>query len=217
MQLSLNNLNQKYINIYRLIVCIFGWTSLIILMIVPFGLESHGVLYSYYTFQTNLIALSWLTIALIYYKKENKPKLIHPAVQGAVTLYITIALVIYVTILAPQDPYSLVGIQVFTNLMIHIIIPIAVIIDWVMTGINDKYEWSYELYWTIYPIGYLVYCLILAGRFEIYIYPFFNVMIMGVVGLILGVLGLVIVFLMVGGLYIFINRRIVSNVQSKIN
>ncbi len=207
------NLDQKYLNIYRLIVCIFGWTTLILLVVVPFELNISGRLYSLYTFQANILVLSWFTITLIFYKKDKKPKLLNSGVDGAVTLYNVVALLIYVTGLAPRDSISPEGIQFFTNLSNHIIIPIIVFIDWLLPSFKYKYKWSYILYWSIYPIGYLAYCLILAGVFQIYIYEFFNLSKIAIGGIVISILGLISVFIILELILIFINRKLYNKFQ----
>jgi hypothetical protein len=97
--------------------------------------------------------------------------------------------------------------------MVHYIIPIAMIIEWILTETDAEYKWSYELYWMIYPIGYLIYSLILGAIFSIYIYPFFDVTILGVPGLLLAIIGLTSFFLLLGCLYIIINRKILNKLK----
>ena len=208
MKVNLNNIDQKYINIYRLIFCILEWTSLIIMIVMTF-ISFNGSLYSTFTFQSNLLVALWLTITLIFYKRDDKPKLLNPGVRGAITLYITVTFLVYAFILAPSSDSPPQGINLFTTLMVHYLIPIAMIIDWLITEANNQYKWTYLLYWMIYPVAYLVYSLIL-GAFNIYIYGFFDVTKIGILGLLFVIIGLTFLFLLLGCLYIFINRKLLN-------
>lgn len=209
MKIKISNLNQKHINVYRLIICILGWINLILLIVFTDEATANGRIFSLSAFQANLLVLSWLTISLIFYKKDYNPKLLHPGVHGAVTLYNTVALLIFIFLtLATQPPHVYVGIDFFTVLTVHFIIPIAVFIDWLLTGNKIKYKWSFMLYWAIYPIGYIVYCLISGVLFNDPIYIMFDVNLLGIGGVIIAILGLTIFFFILASLYIFINRRL---------
>ncbi|MFX1274596.1 MAG: Pr6Pr family membrane protein [Promethearchaeota archaeon] len=207
MKININSLNQKSITIYRLIVCLLGWTNLILLMVFTNEITENGRIYRLYAFQANFLAILWLTISLIFYKKDEKPKILHLGVNGAVTSYNTIALLTYIIFLAPRDSNA-VGIHFFTSLTVHIIIPIAVFIDWLLTSNKIKYKWVYSLYWAIYPICYIIFCLISGIIFNDPIYPFFDVNLLSIGGVAIAILGLTIFFIILASLYIFMNRRL---------
>ncbi len=215
MTLRIKNIDQKYILMYRIIWCILAWIPLI--MMIYTNLSSLSpysfMLFSSFTFQSNLFVALWFTLNIILYKKDLKPKILHPSVHGAITLYISVTFVIFVILLAPL--YIPTGIQIFTNLMVHYLIPIAMIIEWIVTGSNSEYKWSYEWYWMIYPIGYLIYSLFLGGFFNIYIYPFFDITKIGLLGLIIAIIGLTTFFILLGALYIFMNRTLYKKLQVK--
>lgn len=205
--MNFKNINQKYIAIYRLIWCILAWIPLLIMIILSLSQLSF-LLFSTFTFQSNLLVVLWLTLNLISYKWNINLKILQPAVHGAITLYISVTFIIFAILLAPG--YVPEGIYIFTNLMVHYIIPIAMIFEWILTETDAEYKWSYELYWMIYPIAYLIYSLILGGVFSIYIYPFFDVTKLGVPGLVLAIIGLTSFFLLLGSFYIFLNRKIIA-------
>ncbi|MFW9882005.1 MAG: Pr6Pr family membrane protein [Candidatus Thorarchaeota archaeon] len=205
MKLDLKKLNQKYIRTYRLIWCILAWTPLVIMIVLSL-LQFSFIVFSTFTFQSNLFVASWLTLNVIYYEKKIDLKILHPAVHGAITLYISVTFLIFAILLAPF--YIPTGIYIFTNLMVHYVIPIAMIFEWLITEIERKCEWIYLPYWLIYPIGYLIYSLILGGVFNIYIYPFFDMTKISIAGLIIAIIGLTLFFILLGALYIFLNRKI---------
>ncbi|KKK88288.1 hypothetical protein LCGC14_2744670, partial [marine sediment metagenome] len=80
----------------------------------------------------------------------------------------------------------------FNNLIVHYIIPIAFIIDWVLTEIKIRYQWSDLWYWIIYPIGYIVFLDVIELGIIVYAY-IISILILSSLSL--------------GSLYILINRR----------
>ncbi|MFX1274595.1 MAG: Pr6Pr family membrane protein [Promethearchaeota archaeon] len=209
-----NIIYQKYVNIYRLILCVLEWTALVIMFIKNILEQSLSYkTFSFFTFQSNLLVALWLTMTLLYYKKESKPKLLHYGVHGAITLYISMTFLIFAILLAPLSPPPTDPVYAFTNLMHHYLIPVAFILDWLITEFINNYEWIYILYWLIYPLGYLIYALIIGWIFNDAIYPFFDVNMLGIGGLLIFIVGLTIFVILLSIFYIFINHlsRIIYN------
>jgi len=211
MKLNKELLNDKNILAFRIITCITCWIS-VLFMIIPSistailtaNLEGIGFMFSTYTFQTNLWVVSWITIAVLYSKKEEKPFILGPIVHGAVVLYITITLVLFALLLQmyylPSDPK-----EIIVNLFAHYLVPILFIIDWVLNQKDEKYEKKFALYWLIYPYIYLAYSAILELTISVNIYYF--------ISLRLGLLLIVIVAVLTVSFYgfarllIYINQR----------
>ena len=55
---------------------------------------------SYYTIQTNMLVLIWLTIAIVYWRRESEHPILKPKIKGAFTLYISTTFIIYAVLLA---------------------------------------------------------------------------------------------------------------------
>jgi len=202
----------KYIYYFRIVLCVVGWIS-IILGLVNRGINLTGgedvVLafsnhFSYFTIQSNLIVLIWLTISIIYNNKENKPRILGSIPRGAVTVYITVTFLIFAIILSPG--YVPQGLALYTNIVSHYILPVAFIIDWIFTETENKYEWRYAVFWLIYPILYLIYTLVRGAITNFYPYFFLDLNVLSVIELVAYVIGLILLFLILGGIYIFANR-----------
>ena len=202
----------KYIYYFRIVLCVLGWVSIILGLInrgisltggedVFLAFSNH---FSYFTIQSNLMVLIWLTIAIIYNNRENKPKILGAIPRGAVTVYITVTFLIFAIILAPG--YIPQGLALYTNTISHYILPIAFIIDWAFTETEKKYEWRYDVYWLIYPILYLIYTLVRGAITNFYPYFFLDLNVLSVIELVVYVIGLIILFLILGAIYIFANR-----------
>ncbi|KKK43238.1 hypothetical protein LCGC14_0974440 [marine sediment metagenome] len=203
----------KYIYYFRIVLCVIGWIS-IILGLINVGINLNGNdavaaysnYFSYFTNQTNLMIDIWLTIAIIYANKENKPKILGSISHGAITLYITVTFLIFAIVLAPG--YVPQGLAIYTNSVNHYILPIAFIGEWVITESKNKYEWLYDVYWISYPILYVIYSLIRGAVTDFYPYSFIDLTVISVIDLTVTIIVFVIFFLLLGAIYIFVNRTL---------
>lgn len=199
--------------IFRIIACVICWISILITLIssvitaVNVGnLDNIFRSLSYYTMQTNYMVLIWITVALIYTKKEEKPVFLSGIVRGAITLYISITFLVFAVALQafyhPTDP-----LEISMNILLHYLIPILFIIDWVITAGEESYKKVYALYWLIYPLIYLVYSLIRGLIINWYPYFFIDLNRFGAL-IILFIAILTLLFYSLGRVYIFGNQKL---------
>ena len=212
MKLNKELLSEKNILMFRIITCIICWIS-ILFMVIPSiynailsaNLEGIGFMFSTYTFQSNLWVVLWLTIALFYTKKEEKPFILSPIVRGAVTLYITVTLIIFAVLLqifyVPTAP-----LEIIVNILAHYLVPIMFIIDWVLTQKDEEYEKKYALYWLIYPFSYLGYSVIVELTTGVNIYYFISINRYGLLMIVFVIL-LTVFFYGLARLLIHVNQR----------
>lgn len=148
-------------------------------------------LFKYFTLQSNLIVLIYF---LCYsFGNFNKNKIFNK-VFGGVLIYITTTFLVYFILLEPL--LSPVGLNFVGSLFNHYITPILVIGFFYHFRHDFKFEFKDIKFWIIYPIIYLVF-LIVNGLFtNDYIYPFFQVSEIGVIGLIISVIINVLIFLL---------------------
>jgi len=206
MSLSNNTLRQKGIIIFRVILCIFGWTTITIGITLNILDERISYYFNYFTVQSNLMVAIWLTTSLIYANKDKKPKILESPVRGAVTLYITVTFLVFAIFIAPN--YQPEGLYILTNFISHYLIPIGFIFDWVLTETEVQYKYSYGIYWTIYPLIYLIYTLVRGYFTAFYPYTFLDLNSISIIRLIINIIFLMCLFLLLGFLYIFVNRMI---------
>ena len=177
MKLENEFLQKNGILIYKIILCVLSWITIGYLVIPSLfsatPLVGIGWTVSTYTFQSNFLVFLWITCEVIYIKKEEKPKFLSSIVHGAITLYITVTLVIFALILQPLAGIE--GMFEIGNMLYHYIIPILVIIEWVLTHKDEEYEKKMALYWLIYPFIYLGYAMIVELVTGQYIYFFISI------------------------------------------
>ncbi|TFF97729.1 MAG: hypothetical protein EU541_07825 [Promethearchaeota archaeon] len=201
-----NGFLQKYgLLIFRIILCGLSWTAILI-MLLPSILSLQFILFCFYTVQTNLMVLIWITLAIIYTRKDEKPFILGPVVRGGITVYITITFLVFVTLLQPfYFPTDPVGITV--NILAHYVVPIFFIIDWIITERKKRYEKKYALYWLSYPLFYLGYSLIQGLITGFYPYYFIDLNAIGPFVILFSML-LALLFYIIGRLYIFLNLKL---------
>ena len=203
-------LSKNTILVYRIIFAGLSWFTIIagaVLHVLAGGsiLEWSNSFKSF-TMQTNLFVTVWLTLAIIWHNKPETLKKISGLLKGAFTVYITITLIFFAILLAPF--YQPTGWAAFSNLVLHYITPIAFIIDWILTETKLRYKWKYLLFWVFtYPVCYQAFVIIHGTFTGNYIYYFFDVNALGISGVAIFVSIIFTTGIVLGSLYIAINRK----------
>ena len=199
---------------YRIILALMGGLTLLVSHILSSTyienasitlIERNIRIYRYFTNQTNLLVIIWLALAIIWSSDPNKMQKLMGKVKGAITLYITVTFIIFAIVLSPM--YHPSGIEGIINLMLHYIIPVAFIFDWIITE-DNTYEWKFISHWLIYPICYLVFALIHGLTTGDFIYPFLNYEALGFSGLVISVTLLILFFIGLSSVYIAVSRKV---------
>jgi hypothetical protein len=203
------NLSSKTVLIYRIIFAGLSWFTIITGWFISSIASGNPLIwlfgFKYYTMQTNLMVTIWFTLAIFWYNKPESLEKIMGPLKGAFTLYITTTFIFFAILL--QMFYHPTGWAAFSNIILHYLTPIAFIVDWIFTETKVKYKWNYLPYWTIYPIGYLVFSLIHGIITGDYIYSFLDISRLGLF-YILSISFLVGVGLALGSLYIGLNKKL---------
>jgi hypothetical protein len=208
-----NKRSISYLLAYRIALAILGAITLLVSHFLsstnPDNASMNFIttnlrIYRYFTMQTNLLVVIWLILSIIWSSDPKKMKKLMGKLKGAITLYITFTFLVFAVVLSPL--YHPSGLEGVLNLMLHYIVPVGFIIDWLITEGNN-YQWSFIPYWFCYPIGYLIFALIHGGTTGDYLYPFLNLDVLGFDGLIIRVILLIAFFTGLSCMYITISRR----------
>ncbi len=203
------SLSSNTILIYRILFAGLSWFTFIAGAVI-YALNYGPILewfnsFIAFTMQTNLIVTVWFTLAILWHNKPETLEKITGLLKGAFTLYITITFIFFAVLLAPF--YQPTGWAAFSNLVLHYITPIAFIVDWILTETKLRYKWKYLLYWILYPLGYLVFAFIHGTFTGNYIYYFIDISALGILGYVLFVSILITAGIVIGSVYIAINRK----------
>ena len=202
----------RFARFYRTLFALIGWSAMLLLWYSavvnrPEGSSAVAAAartFRYFTVQSNVLVLIWLVVAVLYWDRGREHAILRPVVKGAFTVYISVTFVIFATLLRSLvDPQ---GIDFTINGVTHYVTPIAFIVDWILYERKRAYQWRYSLIWLVYPLAYLIFAQLYGSVTGDYLYPFLNLPELGLNGLAIWVAILTMVFLVLGVLYIGVNR-----------
>lgn len=179
----------------------------------------------FYTGQSNLLCLAWMVLLTAWTIRDivrDGPRGVTapaPRLGAAVMMAITVTMLIYLVLLAPNafqqsggayQPFGL------TDTLMHIVTPCLLIADWLLFTPKGRLRAYDPLLWTIPPYAYLVFAFTraaLGGDFgpgRAYPYPFMNVDTHGVGGVALWIFGLSVSLVLVGYIYYGLDRLLAA-------
>lgn len=127
---------------------------------------------SYFTVESNALAVISLLIgAFAAAAGRQSPRMDY--MRGAVSLYMTTTLIIYIALLSGYSSDELTAVA-WDNTVLHYIMPIAVIVDWLVTSRVRPVPVAAALVWLVFPLGYLAYSLVRGPIVDWYPYPFMD-------------------------------------------
>jgi hypothetical protein len=127
--------------------------------------------FGYFTNLSNILAAGILIISAVYLMQSRKPSGTDDLLRGAATLYMAITGVVYAVLLSGEDLGLLLP---WVNILLHIIMPLAVVADWIYQPPRAKLSLRQLPYWLIFPGVFLIYTLIRGAVVHWYPYPFLN-------------------------------------------
>ncbi|HKX72883.1 MAG TPA: Pr6Pr family membrane protein [Candidatus Saccharimonadales bacterium] len=153
-----------------------GSLALLAIIVQAVFLQTEGLLnpfnyLGYFTNISNIFASVVFIFSALYLVKHRKPSPRDDIIRGAATLYMAVTGLVYVTLLSGEDLGLLMP---WVNIVTHIIMPVAVIADWLFQPPLSKITFKRALLWLIFPGVYLVYSLIRGSIVGWYPYPFLN-------------------------------------------
>jgi hypothetical protein len=155
----------------RVLLGLLGLSSIIIEIAV---LSHEGVFnasnfFSFFTILSNLFA----AIFLIYFGVTNNFSHKTQIIRGAVTLYMLMTGVIFAMLLAGLENVRLTAVP-WDNLILHYIMPIVVVGDWVLSPPKKTLPRKVVALWIVFPILYVLYTLVRGSMVSWYPYPFLD-------------------------------------------
>ena len=127
--------------------------------------------FSFFTIESNVLAsLIYVVAGVAGLAGKQGTQL--ALLRGAATLYMTVTGIIYVLLLSglTQADSSL----AWVNIVLHYIMPLAVLVDWLISPPAVRIAFKQAAWWLIFPISYLAYSLIRGHIVTWYPYPFLN-------------------------------------------
>lgn len=212
-----------FYKIFALIVCIFG--QILTLGILDGKFKISQLLF--YTNQSNILCLIYFAFASVILFKSLHTEdtgLIRPKYKGAVVMAITVTMLIYWFMLdgnmdsLGEDAFvDLNPLWPLTNYVVHLIVPLLTILDWVLFDPKGYFDKLDPLRWLVIPLFYWIFAIITAQtgyRFygeSRYAYFFIDPDIVGLKGVILYVIILCLGFTLLGYLILGLDKLLKKN------
>ncbi|PEO40892.1 Pr6Pr family membrane protein [Bacillus wiedmannii] len=128
--------------------------------------------FSFFTIESNILVAFILLLSSIGIATSGRSEQFG-ILRGAVTVYIFTTGLIYFLLLRGLEE-SLQTVIPWVNIVLHYIMPIAMLLDWVMNPPIKAITWKQAVSWLIFPLLYVVYSLIRGPFVNWYPYPFLD-------------------------------------------
>jgi hypothetical protein len=128
--------------------------------------------FSFFTIESNILAAALLlTIGIAVLMQKDDKRI--PYIRGAVTLFMTMTGIIYVLLLSGNEE-SLQTTIPAVNIILHYIMPVVVLLDWLVFPPSQRLSFRIGLAWLLFPVAYLLYSIVRGSITGWYPYPFLN-------------------------------------------
>lgn len=221
-------IKNKFISVfYKFIIIVLCFYGVLVEMGIFDGKINFKIM-NYFTILSNFLVFGYLICSIIWLFKNKSIKNINtflPAIKGAISMSIIITWLVYNFILSKNNfimntsnSYHI----VIANKIVHYIVPIMMIVDYLLFDSKGEYKKIYPIYWIIIPYIYLFYVLIMAqfgkgiGINSNYPYPFLDIDILGVHKVFINVIYLTVAFILLGYL-IFILDKLLAKIYTYIS
>lgn len=209
--------NTTFRILYQTIYVVLGFLG-VIGSVGYFENSFSGEFYVYYTNLSNYICLGIMVACLVQTIKINRKKqdelcTVLPLFKFLCVIMILVTFLVYNILLSSGKTAS----EYFSspsNLLMHLILPLMFIADWIMFYEHGKVRWFYPLLSTIMPLVYVILILIRAGIIGaanisvkiLYPYFFLNVDNLGWGGFFAWIGILVAIFIFIGYIFYFFDN-----------
>lgn len=165
-------LKRKALIVFKVAFAALGLSSVVqeIIVLSQRGAFDAINFFSYFTIISNILAGAALLVSA-YYVLQNRSRIRVDIFRGATTLYMALTGVVFSLLLSNLPNLTAVP---WDNIVLHYIIPVAMVIDWVLHPPKTKFAWKYISLWLVFPVVYVTYSLVRGSITDWYPYPFLN-------------------------------------------
>jgi hypothetical protein len=143
-------------------------TQFVIAVRTDFGLVNF---FSYFTTLSNLFASVVFIVGAVRLLRGTAGGATAEAVRGASVVYLAFVGIVFNTLLAGAD---LGGLLPWVNVVHHMLLPLAVVVDWMLVPPRHRLSLRVALLWVVVPVAYTAYSLVRGAAVGFYCYPFFD-------------------------------------------
>lgn len=189
--------NRSILIIYKIIFGFLALSALIteVIALVHDGRFYPGNFFSYFTVEANSFATIMFLISAWVLARNRKTGSLEKW-RGASTLYMVTTGIVFAVLLSGYDSGVLTAVP-WDNTVLHYIIPIAALLDWIIDPPTMRIPFKKALYWLLCPIAYVIYSLVRGRATGWYPYPFLSPAKHGYLGVAITSLGVAAIVLMI--------------------
>jgi hypothetical protein len=135
--------------------------------------KGHSVVnfFSYFTNLSNIAISVVFIVSAVWLARGRVPTAVDVAIRGGAVVYIAFVGLVFNTLLRDVDLGDLIP---WVNLIVHFVMPIAGIVDWVLWPPRHRLPFGVTFTWMVFPAVYVAYSLIRGAVTGFYPYPFFD-------------------------------------------
>jgi hypothetical protein len=189
--------------LYRRIFAVLAWITLGVqyglflkALTVAAILERTVEYVSYFTIVTNFLIAFAFTVPVLAPESRAGRWWAAASPRGATTVFAVVVMIIYHLLL--RSLWEPKGLQLANDYMLHYVMPIAILVDWLAFTPRGGLRWRDAVTWLVVPTLYGAWTLLHGAVSGFYPYPFMDVAELGYPGVLLNMVGLLLGFLVPG-------------------
>ncbi len=126
--------------------------------------------FSYFTIESNTLAVVSLLVGSTAAAAGVTSRRLDVA-RGAVALYMTTVALVFIVLLSDRPASELTAVP-WDNTVLHHLMPVVVLLDWLLSGRAAAVRFRQALLWLAVPLAYVVYSLVRGSVVDWYPYPY---------------------------------------------
>jgi hypothetical protein len=124
---------------------------------------------SYFTIDSNLIAVALLLVGVARWRSTDSPAL--DVLRGAGVVYMSVTGVVFTLLLSGVDVDTQLK---WVNTVVHELMPLVMVADWLIAPPASRLTIRQGALWLLFPLVWIIYTLIRGAAANSYPYPFLN-------------------------------------------
>ncbi len=158
----------------------------------------------FFTVLTNILVCVALTVPLLARTSAPGRFFARPGVIAGVAVNIAFVAISYHFLL--RHVWNPQGVQRLADVTLHYVVPVLFVIYWFVYSRTGSLGWRYPFLWSLYPMTYFIGALLVGEFLGTYPYHFIDVSVIGYRQATLNGVGLLFGFVLLGLLFIAIDR-----------
>ncbi|ASZ66525.1 Pr6Pr family membrane protein [Bacillus cereus] len=166
--------DEKILSLFRLCLSLLVCSAIITQFIIRAQVKPFNPVnfFSFFTIESNILVACILLLSSIGTATFGRSEQFS-ILRGAATVYILTTGLVYFLLLRGLEESLQTAIP-WVNTVLHYIMPIAMLLDWILNPPIKKITWKQAASWLLFPCFYVVYSLIRGPIVNWYPYPFLD-------------------------------------------